>query len=98
MKSPWRRHGGWLVAAFLCGFSSMNAQSTKFPDISQLSAQTAWPDPLVMLDGSKVVSAGQWNEQRRPELKAMFAHYMYGTIPPKPEHLAFAVDVADKNF
>ena len=76
----------------------MNSQAPKFPDISQLPAQPALPDPLVMLDGSKVTSAGQWNTERRPELKAMFAHYMYGAIPPRPERLDYAVEVADKNF
>ena len=30
------------------------------------------------------VSGDGEGEQRRPELKAMFAHYMYGEIPPKP--------------
>ncbi len=76
----------------------MNSQSPQFPDISRLPAQAALPDPLVMLDGSKVTSAAQWNAQRRPELKAIFAHYMYGAIPPRPERLDYAVEVVDKKF
>ena len=34
-----------------------------------------------MLDGRRVTSPGQWERERRPELKALFQHYMYGTIP-----------------
>lgn len=42
------------------------------------------PDPLAMTDGRKVTSAAQWTSERRPELKALFEHYMYGPIPPAP--------------
>jgi dienelactone hydrolase len=41
-----------------------------------------------MLDGRPVTSQDQWFKERRPELKALFAHYMYGTIPPKPAHVS----------
>jgi dienelactone hydrolase len=37
-----------------------------------------------MLNGRPVVSRTQWVKERRPELKALFEHYMYGAIPPKP--------------
>ena len=56
------------------------------------------PDPLVMLNGDKVASAQQWMEQRRPELKAIFEHYMYGALPQKPAKLDFKSTVVDKNF
>ncbi|MCS7047461.1 MAG: acetylxylan esterase, partial [Gemmataceae bacterium] len=39
------------------------------------------PDPLVMLDGTRVTSKEQWFSQRRPELKKLFQHYMYGELP-----------------
>jgi dienelactone hydrolase len=39
-----------------------------------------------MEDGRRVTSRDQWFQERRPELKALFQHYMYGAIPPKPEH------------
>jgi len=45
------------------------------------------PDPLVMLNGKEVQSAKQWKTQRRPELMALFQHYMYGNIPPAPAHV-----------
>src|SRR3954462_9659256 len=61
------------------------AKGSSFPDASALPAQPNLPDPLVMLDGRPVTSREQWNKERRPELKALFAHYMYGPIPPKPK-------------
>ena len=69
-----------------------------FTDVAQLPAQSALPDPLVMLDGNKVTSEKQWVEKRRPELKALFEHYMYGAIPPKPAKLDLKSEVVDKKF
>jgi hypothetical protein len=37
-----------------------------------------------MLDGRGVTSRAQWVKERRPELQALFQHYMYGPIPAKP--------------
>src|SRR5207249_9297038 len=59
-----------------------------FPPAIALSAQPAMPDPLMMLDGRRITSRAQWFDQRRPELKALFEHYMYGPIPPKPAQVA----------
>ena len=52
-----------------------------FPEPADLPRRPELPDPLVMLDGTKVTTKEQWTEKRRPELKALFQHYMYGTIP-----------------
>jgi dienelactone hydrolase len=40
-----------------------------------------------MLDGRRITSRDQWFKERRPELKALFEHYMYGAIPSKPAHV-----------
>ncbi len=53
-----------------------------YPEAKDLPSKPGLPDPLVMLDGSKVSTKEQWAEKRRPELKALFQHYMYGTLPP----------------
>lgn len=98
MKSPVPWQCGLLVTAWLCGCSNMNSNSRPFPDISKLSPQAGLPDPLVMLDGNRVTTAEQWKAERRPELKAMFQHYMYGTIPPRPERMDFEARVADTKF
>jgi hypothetical protein len=57
-----------------------------FPDVSQLPKQPALPDPLVMSDGQRVTTQEQWVKQRRPELKALFQHYMYGHMPSATAH------------
>ncbi len=51
------------------------------PPISSLKPTPDMPDPLVMFDGRKVSSKGMWEKQRRPELKTLFQHYMYGYFP-----------------
>jgi hypothetical protein len=64
-------------------FSLFAARSSaEFPAPKDLPSRPELPDPLVMMDGTKVTTKDQWNEKRRPELKALFQHYMYGTIPP----------------
>jgi pimeloyl-ACP methyl ester carboxylesterase len=55
-----------------------------FPPVDQLQARPELPDPLVMLDGTRVTSKEQWETKRKPELKALFQHYMYGRLPPTP--------------
>ena len=56
-----------------------------FPAFDMLPARPELPDPLEMLDGTKVTTAADWNNKRRPELKELFQHYMYGYLPPKPK-------------
>jgi hypothetical protein len=55
-----------------------------FPSPEQLPKQSELPSPLVMLDGGKVTTKEQWESKRKPELKALFQHYMYGKLPPRP--------------
>ena len=61
------------------------ASAADFADFASLPARPELPDPLVMLDGTKITSAADWTAKRRPELKALFQHYMYGYLPPKPQ-------------
>ena len=69
-----------------------------FPDVASLPSRPELPDPLVMFDGSKVSSPEQWVEKRRPELKALFQHYMYGQMPAAPGAITAKVDREDKNY
>ena len=55
-----------------------------FPPVSQLKPIPELPDPLVMLSGKKVETQAQWEKERRPELKNLFQHYMYGKLPKDP--------------
>jgi dienelactone hydrolase len=75
-----------LSLLLLAGCATRSAPLS-FPQFSALPAQSALPDPLVMLDGRRVASTAQWTRERRPELQALFAHYMYGAIPPKPAQM-----------
>ncbi len=54
---------------------------TRFPEPDQLPSHPELPDPLVMFNGERVTSKQQWIDKRRPELKALFQHYMYGYLP-----------------
>src|SRR5262245_59226111 len=45
-----------------------------FPAADKLPANRELPDPLVMLDGSKIKSPDDWRKKRRPELKQLFQH------------------------
>ncbi len=58
--------------------------ASDFPAPDQLPARPELPNPLMMLDGTKVTTKEQWEKQRKPELKALFQHYMYGRLPPTP--------------
>ncbi|MCF7955092.1 MAG: acetylxylan esterase [Phycisphaerae bacterium] len=40
------------------------------------------PDPLVMADGTKVVSVEQWRTKRRGEILDLFKKHVYGAMPP----------------
>lgn len=54
------------------------------PSFDKLPERAEPPDPLKMLDGTPVTTSEQWKTKRRPELKALFQHYMYGYMPEAP--------------
>ena len=70
----------------------------KLPEASELPAITNMPDPLLSLSGDRITSRQQWVDQRRPELKRLFEHYMYGELPPKPEKIDFKIDKEYDDF
>ena len=76
-----------LATAVLITACATRPAHYTFPDATDLPATSALPDPLVMKNGERVTSEGQWFKQRRPELEALFEHYMYGPIPPAPRDL-----------
>ncbi|HYV28404.1 MAG TPA: acetylxylan esterase [Candidatus Eisenbacteria bacterium] len=88
-----------LLALLLLSVLAANLLAADtWPEVSQLPLRLGPPDPLVMFNGQPVTSKKQWVNQRRPELKKLFAHYMYGTAPPAPAKIEFAVERVDKNF
>jgi len=67
-----------LLAMFILPTSLLAANLPSFAD---LPARPELPDPLVMLNGEKITTADEWTTKRRPELKQLFQHYMYGYLP-----------------
>ena len=84
-----------LVLAVALGLLGVAAVHAAFPEVSQLPSRPDLPDPLVMLDGTRVTTKEQWVEKRRPELKELFQHYMYGFMPPAPDSVEAAVERDD---
>jgi len=82
-----------VVAFLLC----MAVHAEGFPDIEQLPSKPEFPDPLTMLSGEKVTTKEQWFQKRKPELKKLFEHYMYGIAPAAPKIEAKIV-TEDKNY
>ena len=71
----------FLMLGFLTSLFSARAGAQAFPTFDKLPSETGLPDPLIMFDGAKVLSKDDWFKKRRPELKALFEHYMYGRMP-----------------
>ena len=89
-----RSHG--IVLAMAMGISSLS--SAVFPEPSALPEQAGLPDPLVFLSGERVKSAREWERRRRPELRALFQHYMYGELPARPDRMRFEVVAEHGDF
>lgn len=79
MTSRW-----FLLMALFTSWFGTTAMAA-FPEFKDLPSKPELPDPLVMLDGSKISDAATWKSKRVPELQQLFQHYMYGTLPPKME-------------
>src|SRR6267378_7736772 len=90
-----------LSLAMLCVFVA--AAQADFPQVSKLPSQPGLPDPLVMFDGEPgrpkpVADKEQWIGKRRPELKALFQHYMYGYTPAAPARVTPTIEREDSRF
>lgn len=66
-----------------------------FPAVEDLKPNPGLPDPLLMINGEKIAIRDDWFKKRRPELKALFQHYMYG-IPPETPKITAEVVREDK--
>jgi hypothetical protein len=51
-----------------------------------------------MSDGRRVATREQWERERRPELRTLFQHYMYGYMPPPPADVQGVVERTDPQF
>ncbi len=87
---------GLLFAAALFSTVATHAMDA-FPPASQLPRSAAPPDPLVMFSGERVLTPKDWTGKRRPELKELMQHYMYGQLPA-PLKIKPVIDLVDPNF
>lgn len=86
------------IAMTLLAPLAASAAEHDFPPVAQLASQPALPDPLVLFDGRRVENGEQWRQARRPELKALFEYYMYGSAPPAPEKIDAKVERSDASY
>jgi hypothetical protein len=63
---------------------TLSAPAAEFPAPDKLPSIPEFPDLLTMRDGTRIATKKDWEEKRRPELKALFQHYMYGRFPSAP--------------
>ncbi|MCC6142541.1 MAG: acetylxylan esterase [Candidatus Hydrogenedentes bacterium] len=68
-----------LAASQLAG-----AELAQLPDPAHLPALESLPNPLLTTDGTQIDSPALWKNERRPELKRLFQHYVYGYMPEPP--------------
>jgi len=86
---------GRLILFTLFMGATMKLVHADLPPVPELAANAELPDPLVMLDGTRITTKKAWVEKRRPELKELFQHYMYGYAPPAPKKMDFKVERVD---
>lgn len=72
--------------------------SRVLPDVPDLPSHPDLPDPLVMLAGREVTTAEQWKQERCPEIRLLFQHYMYGYLPDPPSSISALVDHVDPGW
>jgi hypothetical protein len=85
-------------ALFVFTFAAGFAFAGDFPPVDQLPSRPGLPDPLVMLDGTPVRTKEDWFARRRPEIKALFEHFMYGKAPAPPDNVVGTVDHHDAAY
>jgi hypothetical protein len=97
-----RRRGfkvGVTIAAGLLALSLFAGEGTMadihFPVAAELPAQRGLPDPLLLSNGQHVMTRKQWVDERRPQLKALFQHYMVGHTPPAPHQVTATLERED---
>ncbi|MGE3821676.1 MAG: acetylxylan esterase [Isosphaeraceae bacterium] len=84
--------------ALALAFAAPALALADFPDVEKLPPRQEMPDPLVLRDGSKVADKDAWFSRGRPELKALFEHYMYGKAPDAPSRVEAEVVREDGTY
>ncbi len=88
-----------LVVIFMMMGCEMKApDKISLPDVAELPVDTLLPAPLLTMGGEAVLSVDDWETVRKPEIKDLFSHYMYGYLPAPPERVQFSIDALDVNY
>ena len=78
----------WITAlVFTVGILTITnsfAQIPDFPKVEDLPIEKGLHDPFTTFDGKKINTPDEWYSVRRPELKNLIQHYMYGFAPDAP--------------
>jgi hypothetical protein len=91
-----------MLAVAACTFAAAAVKDnsmppvTDYPPVSDLKPNPDLPDPFMTLSGKLVTSKQQWEKERRPELKRLFQHYMYGYMPAPPKNVRGTVEREDR--
>ena len=87
-----------FLAFLIFSFAADFAFAGDFPPVEQLPLRPGLPEPLVMFDGTPVKTKEDWFARRRPEIKALFEHYMYGKAPAPPNNVTGTVNRHDAAY
>ncbi|QMV17980.1 acetylxylan esterase [Granulicella sp. 5B5] len=72
-----------------------NAPNHANYDESKANPYPTLPDALPLNDGSKVTTASEWWNQRRPQIVAAYEHDVYGSIPAHTPSVHWTVVATD---
>lgn len=95
MRYPLTKFASTLALLATLGTADLPAGKDELAAPDKLPALKELPDPLVMLNGQRVATKEQWFKERRPELKKLFEHYMYGHAPAAPAKVEYVVERVD---
>src|SRR5262245_26612301 len=87
-----------IVAVILTALS-FKAEAQQFkPNYDEAKVpKYTLPDPLVMLDGTKVSDVDTWKNKRRPEILKLYEDHVFGETPGgKPKDMTFEVTSIEK--
>lgn len=88
-----------LIVSVLCVTPLLYAADEPLPTFEQLKSNPELTNPLQFaFSDKKVANKDEWFNVRRPELKRLIQHYMYGFFPPAPEKVEGKVEREDANF
>ena len=79
-----------LLALGLAQSRAPNYDESRVPDYDL-------PDPLVLMDGTRVEDAAVWRSRRRPEILGLFEEHVYGRTPSRLLAAPFVETLSDEN-